>query len=45
MTELVGGATLEDCIAGNAGVSAGKKAAETVALPGLLEIDHEKCRL
>ena len=31
--ELVEGVTLEDYIAGNAGVPAGKKAAETVALP------------
>jgi serine/threonine protein kinase len=36
--ELVEGVTLEDYIAGNAGVPAGKKAAETAALPGLLKL-------
>jgi serine/threonine protein kinase len=34
--ELVEGVTLEDYIAGSAGIPAGKKAAETAALPGSL---------
>jgi serine/threonine protein kinase len=36
--ELVEGVTLEDYIAGNVGVLAGKNAAETAALPGLLKL-------